>query len=117
MERQDQARTVRADRPEGKTPERKPGRREEPLTQVGALARAALEGTSLLEAPPRTLEELAGRVGNTAMTALLAAQWPQPEETALTIPPGEPGTVPLSVPVMEPTLVQPGGLLAGAPGG
>ena len=70
----------------------------------------------LLDAPPQTLEEMAGLVGNTAMQALLDAQTPQPEEISFSLPAGEPDTVPLQVPAMEPALARPVEL-AGAPEG
>ena len=86
------------------------------MSQVGLLAQAALEGMTLLDAPPQTLEELAGLVGNTAMQALLDAQTPQPEEFFFSLPEGEPDTVPLQVPAMELALARPAEL-AGAPEG
>ena len=94
-------------------PERQPRRAERhQLTQAGVLAQAALEGMPLLDAPPQTLEELAGWVGNTAMQALLDAQTPQPEEFFFSLPEGEPDTAPIQVPAMEPALVRPDGLSA-----
>ncbi len=68
----------------------------------------------LWDVPPQNLEELAGRVGNTAMQALVAAQTPQPEEVSFSLPEGEPGTAPVQVPAMEPALVQPVALGGGA---
>ncbi len=100
-------------RQEQRAPERQPRRAEQDrLAQASLLAQAALEGMPLLDAPPQTLEELAGRVGNTAMQALLDAQAPQPEEFFFSLPEGEPDTAPIQVPAMEPALIPLGGLSA-----
>lgn len=67
-----------------------------------------LDGISLLDVPPRRLEELAGWIGNSAMQALLEVRMPRPEESVFRMPGEEPETIPFQVPgTQEPTLVQP----------
>ena len=58
----------------------------ERLSAPGQLARAALEGASLLEMPPARLEELAAWLGNQGMAQLLERQALPVEETRLTLP-------------------------------
>ena len=63
--------------PEIRTPERAR------LSAPGLLARAALEGVSLLEMPPARLEELAAWLGNQGMAKLLEQQALPLEQTRL----------------------------------
>ena len=75
------------------------------------------EGASLLEMPPRRLEELAGLVGNQGMTALLEQQALPLEQAPFTLPP-EVRTEPFSVPEGEAVLTaEPPVLTAGPAGG
>lgn len=80
---------------------------------AGLTARMALDGVSLLDMPPRRLEELAGFLGNSAMQTLLQARTGPPEEAAFHMPEGEPDTVPFQVPERQPlALTRPEGLTA-----
>ena len=77
-------------------------------------ARAVLAGVPLWELPPDSLEELAGRLGNQEMAALLERRGPAAEETAFRLPPEELETAPFPVPEEPAQLVQPpAGLTAG----
>ena len=86
----------------------------ESLTTAGLAARAVLAGVPLWELPPDSLEELAGRLGNQEMAALLERRGPAAEETAFRLPPEELETAPFPVPEEPAQLVQPSaGLTAG----
>ena len=89
----------------------------ERLSAPGQLARAALEGASLLEMPPARLEELAAWLGNQGMADLLERQALPLEEARFPLPQAvetQPFPVPEDAPV--PT-AQPPSLTAGEPGG
>lgn len=77
-----------------------------------------LAGESLLDLPPSRLEELAERMGNQNMAALLAIQARPPELAEFVPPEGEPDTEPLPAPAEELTLPgPPQGLTGGAAAG
>ena len=78
------------------TSQRNPER--ETLAAAGLTARALLAGAPLWDLPPANLEELAARLGNQEMAALVERQGPAAEETAFHLPPEELETAPFSVP-------------------
>ena len=72
-----------------------------------------LAGVPLWELPPDSLEELAGRLGNQEMAALLERRGPAAEETSFRMPEGELETEPFPVPESPgPLLDAPQGLTA-----
>lgn len=81
------------------------------------MARAALEGASLLEMPPARLEELAALLGNQGMAALLEQQSLPLEETRFALPEAA-QTEPFPVPECDPALApEPPVLTVGESGG
>ena len=87
------------------TSQRNPER--ETLAAAGLTARALLAGASLWDLPPANLEELAARLGNQEMAALVERQGPAAEETAFHLPPEELETAPFSVPEPQAQLTRP----------
>ena len=77
------------------------------LAAAGLTARALLAGAPLWELPPANLEELAGRLGNQEMLALLKRSGPQTEEVPFRLPLEELETVPFPVPEVQAGLTQP----------
>ena len=97
--------------PEARKPER------ERLSGPGQLARAALEGASLLEMPPERLEELAVLLGNQGMTELLEGQALPASEAWFAMPQAV-ETAPFPVPADSPVpTAAPPDLTAGEYGG
>ena len=73
-----------------------------------------LAGVPLWELPPDSLEELAGRLGNQEMAALVERRGAMAEEVSFHLPPGELETAPFPVPEEPAQLVRPpAGLTAG----
>ena len=90
---------------------------QERLSGSGQVARAVLEGVSLLEMPPLRLEELAALVGNGEMVALLERQMLPLAETRFSLPKAL-ETAPFPVPDVAALLTQPPtGLSEGEQGG
>ncbi|MCC8157045.1 MAG: hypothetical protein LUC21_07780 [Oscillospiraceae bacterium] len=102
-----------------KTEERRPKeQRTEQTTQwTGATnmaAQAILAGSKLADFPPNTLEELAARLGNSGMLALLSMGAKEPQQAHFFCPADAPDMTPYPVPVLECPAVEPSALTAGA---
>lgn len=77
--------------------------------------RLVLAGLAPEELEPRRLEDLAAVMGNSAMAALAAARYEEPEQAAFLMPPDETGTRPCPVPETVPETAQPTALTAQTP--
>ncbi len=67
--------------------------------------------------PPRTLEELAARVGNSGMLTLMSMGAQEPQQTLFSPPEGELNTAPFPVPALDCQTADPTGLTAETPPG
>ncbi len=62
--------------------------------------------------PPRTLEELAARVGNSGMLTLMSMGAQEPQQAPFSPPEGELNTAPFPVPALDCLTAEPTGLTA-----
>lgn len=99
-----------------KTEQNRPRKIEGPIRAAEA-AKALLAGAPVREFPPKTLSELAARIGNSAMLALAQQGIKEPEQAAFRMPAGEPGTIPAKIPKTDCQEAAPAGLAAGTAAG
>jgi hypothetical protein len=76
------------------------------LAQTDIAAKAAMAGADLRQIPADRLRELAVRLGNSGMEALLASQTPAPRLTEFMPPGPTPETKALPIPAAAPELTQ-----------
>ena len=69
------------------------------------------------EFPPKTLAELAGWIGNSAMLTLAEQGAKEPAQAAFRMPASDPGTVPAEIPATACQEAAPVGLAAGKAAG